>query len=395
MMRGMTILVFLAAYSAAFAQVPITERPVVYQIPGMEKVQVKKGVVYKTVNDTSLALDIYYPPGFDNKTKLPLVIFVNGAGIPDIPNWRVYQDWAKLAAVSGLIAINYQSRPGRSFMDSDELIAYVRSHADALHVNANRIGLWCCSANVTVGLPILMQADRTYLKCGVVYYGSAQLESMRTDLPILYVRSGLDGANINLGIEHTIRHMVEVECDLTYIQYAEGQHAFDILDDTDRSRQIIRQTIEFFTYNLTKPDAPVRMLTAKRFQTFIEQGDTARAFTEYRNFVQYIRAAGTYHPFYTWAINENGLTAMAYQFLQSRKTKEALTLFGMITNLYPESPNAFDSMADAYEADGQNELAVAHAQKALDLLPKAANLNENFKNGIRQSAEDKIKRLRR
>lgn len=389
------LITFVSALAHVSAQVPITERPLVYQQPGMDKVHIRKNVVYKTANDTALAMDIYYPPGFDNKTKRPVVIFNNGVGSLDLLNWRAYTDWARLCAVNGLIAVNYQSRQGRAFIDSEDLITYVRNNAGALNIDADRIGLWTCSANTGVGLPIMMQPDRTYIKCGVVYYGSAQLQTMRTDLPILYVRSGLDGTQINTGIEYTIRHMTEVECDLTFVHYAEAQHAFDILDDTERSRQVIRQTLEFFTYNLTKPDVPVRPLTAKRFLKLIEQGDTARAFSDYRTFVKYIRQAGTYSPFYTWAINENGLVGTGYQLLQNKKTKEALAVFSINVESFPGSPNAYDCLSDAYEADGQTKLAVVNAQKALDLLATATNLNENFKNGIRRSAEDKIKRLKK
>lgn len=381
--------------SAIVAQIPVTQLPLVYQIPEMSKVEIKKGIVYKTVNDTALSLDVYYPASFDKKSKLPVVIFNNGVGSLDLLNWRVYADWAKLIAANGLIAINYQSLQGRTFQDSEDLLTYVRSHASELNIDGERIGLWTCSANVTVGLPLMMQPERTYIRSGVIYYGSAQLQTMRTDFPVLYVRSGLDAANINTGIEHTVRHMTEVECDLTFIHYAEGQHAFDIVDDNERSRQIIRQTVDFFVYNLKKPSPAMRPLTAKRFKTLIEQGDTTKAFQEYRNFLKYIQSVGTYHPFFTWALNENGLIGIAYQLLQNKKNKEALTIFLINTGIHPESPNAFDSLADAYEADGQNELAVRTAQKALDLLAKATNLNENFKRGIQTSAEDKIKRLKK
>lgn len=391
---ALLLIAFFSALTDASAQVPITERPLVYQQSGMDKVHIRKNVVYKTANDTALAMDIYYPPGFDKKNKRPVVIFNNGVGSLDLLNWRAYTDWARLAAVNGLIAVNYQSRQGRAYTDTEDLIAYVRTNASALNIDADRIGMWTCSANTGVGLPIMMQPDNTYIKCGVVYYGSAQLQTMRTDLPILYVRSGLDGAQINTGIEYTIRHMTEVECDLTFIHYAEGQHAFDILDENDRSRQIIRQTIDFLTYNLNRPE-PVKTLTAKRFLKLVEQGDTARAFSEYRAFVKYIRQAGTYNPFYTWAINENSLVGAGYQLLQNKKSKEALAVFSINVESFPGSPNAYDCLSDAYEADGQTELAVMHAQKALDLLAKATNLNENFKNGIRRSAEDKIKRLKK
>ena len=35
----------------------------------------------------------------------------------------------------------------------------------------------------------------------------------------------------------------------------------------------------------------------------------------------------------------------------------------------PNSPNVYDSLADAYLAGGQKDLARHNAQKALDLLP--------------------------
>ncbi len=390
--KGSCILFFLSA--TLCAQVPITERPLVYQTSDMQKVQIKTGVVYKTAGDTALSLDIYYPPEFDKRTKRPVVIFNNGVGSPELPRWRAYTDWARLIAASGLIAVNYQSRQGRAFVDTEDLIAYVRTHGDELRLDADRIGLWTCSANTGVGLPLMMQQEKSFIQCGVVYYGSAQLQTMRTDLPVLYVRSGLDGLGINTGIEYTIRHMTEVECDLTFIHYPEGQHAFDIFDDNDRSRQIIRQTVEFFTTNLNRP-ARIKTVTARQFLKLIEQGDTARAFSEYRSFVKYIRQAGTYSPFYTWAINENGLVGAGYQLLQNKKNKEALAVFMMNAESFPTSPNAYDCLADAYEASAQNELAVTYAQKALDLLAATPALNENFKNGIRRSAEDKIKRLKK
>ena len=94
-----------------FAQ-PVIERPVVYQVPAMNKVITREKIEYSKVNDTSLTMDIYYPPGFDKNKLLPVVIFNNGVGVMDLPQWRVYRDWAKLMAAHGLIAINYQSRRG-------------------------------------------------------------------------------------------------------------------------------------------------------------------------------------------------------------------------------------------------------------------------------------------
>ncbi|NUM76877.1 hypothetical protein HUU40_21150, partial [candidate division KSB1 bacterium] len=120
----------------------VTEMPVVYQLPGMDKVIVKKDLTYKTVDGVALKMDVYYPPNLEKSQKLPLVIFNNGVGAMQIPQWRVYQDWAKLTALSGMIAVNYQSRQGAAFEDTDDLINHIRSNASSLQIDENRIGIW-------------------------------------------------------------------------------------------------------------------------------------------------------------------------------------------------------------------------------------------------------------
>src|SRR5688572_28070463 len=88
-----------------YGQVDPTKAPLVLQLPGMQNASVQKGLKYKTINDTLLTFNIYYPPGFDKKSILPLVIFNNGVGINELPEWKVYDDWARLVAFHGMIAV--------------------------------------------------------------------------------------------------------------------------------------------------------------------------------------------------------------------------------------------------------------------------------------------------
>jgi hypothetical protein len=60
---------------------------------------------------------------------------------------------------------------------------------------------------------------------------------------------------------------------------------------------------------------------------------------------------------------------------------------------YPNSPNAYDSLSDAYLADGQRDLALQNAKKAVELLAKDTSDTEQRRNGIRDNAEQKIKQL--
>ncbi|MGH7599603.1 MAG: hypothetical protein ACREOI_24875 [bacterium] len=374
----------------------VIQRPVVYRLPAMETVIVKKDVVYKTVDGVSLKMDVYYPPQLGKTDKLPLVIFTNGVGALEIPQWRVYQDWARLAAASGLIAVNYQSRPNAAFKDSEDLLEYLRKNADTLQIDENRIGLWTCSGNVNVGLPLVMQANRPYIRCAVIYYGMANVQTFRQKLPLLLVRAGQDSYSLNKAIDEFVKNALARELNLEFINYLEGQHAFDILDDNDRSRKIIKQTLDFLITHLTaKDEAPTSgetVLTATTFYNMMAQGQSDNALQLYRQ----AREKFTGHPFYHWVMQENGLNDLGYQLLQNNKGKEALEVMKLNVANHPSSPNVFDSLGDIYEATGDTAMAIQNSEKVLELLRSdGAALPENFRNAIQESAEGKLHRLKK
>ena len=60
---------------------------------------------------------------------------------------------------------------------------------------------------------------------------------------------------------------------------------------------------------------------------------------------------------------ETALNLLGYQLLQEGKTKQAIELFKLNTEAYPTSANTYDSLGDAYLADGQNDLALQGVAK--------------------------------
>jgi hypothetical protein len=60
---------------------------------------------------------------------------------------------------------------------------------------------------------------------------------------------------------------------------------------------------------------------------------------------------------------------------------------------FPESPNAYDSLSDAYLADGQKELARQNAKKALELQAFDTTDTQARRNAIRDNAQLKLKQL--
>lgn len=84
---------------------------------------------------------------------------------------------------------------------------------------------------------------------------------------------------------------------------------------------------------------------------------------------------------------------IGYEHLQAGDTKGAVEIMKLNAAAYPESPNVYDSLSDAYLADGQNDLALENAKKVLALIPSDTADQEQRRNAIKASAEQKVKQL--
>jgi tetratricopeptide (TPR) repeat protein len=398
-MQRISFLLILVFISCNLMAQPVTLRPIAYQVPEMSKVRVVENIEYRKVNDTSLKLDIYYPPGFDKKKNLPVVIFNNGVGSMDLLKWRVYQDWAKLIAANGMIAVNHQGRPSRSTVMDDciAVLDYLRAHARELNIDADKMGIWTCSANSRVGTMLALRPGRPYIRTLVTYYGAFDsIGQLRQDVPTLVVRAGLDAQGLNMGIENFMQDAMKQDIRVELINYLEGIHAFDIYDKSDESISIIKRTVEFLKKHLTQPIAASdeRILTNRNFMWMMNSGQSNEAIAAFRKAVVKNRADTAFQPFYNAVIREDVLNQNAYWLLRNGKQPEALQTFKLMVETYPASANAHDGLADAYEALGNKAEALSNAEKSLQLLENDRNTNEQTKAAIKRSAEDKIKRLK-
>src|SRR5262249_2282347 len=62
---------------------------------------------------------------------------------------------------------------------------------------------------------------------------------------------------------------------------------------------------------------------------------------------------------------EAELNTLGYQLLQMKKMNEAIRVFQLNVEAYPQSGNAYDSLAEAYMLNGDKQLAIANYQKSL------------------------------
>ncbi len=92
------------------------------------------------------------------------------------------------------------------------------------------------------------------------------------------------------------------------------------------------------------------------------------------------------------SVAEGRLNALGYALLSRDEFKGAIAIFRVNTQLYPDSANTYDSLAEAHMKAGDRKQAIALYRKALEVLPRDKS-PESVKEGVRASATSKLKEL--
>jgi acetyl esterase/lipase len=257
---------------------------IVYAIPEMASVTVRRDVPYRATESGAFTFDVYYPPGAAAADRRPAVLIVYGysdAGMPNVFG-RTFKElgqtvsWARLIAASGLVAILYSNR--EPVGDVQAVLDHVRDHAADLGIDNTRLGLWAASANVPLALWLLMQPNWREVRCAVLHCGymldlngatsvtdmqkkfpfanpgaGKSLDDVRNDVPLLIVRAGRDQFGVNQSLDDFIVGALQRDLPVRMINHAGAPHAFDVFEDSEASREIIRDMLRFMQVHLSGP----------------------------------------------------------------------------------------------------------------------------------------------
>jgi CubicO group peptidase (beta-lactamase class C family) len=116
----------------------------------------------------------------------------------------------------------------------------------------------------------------------------------------------------------------------------------------------------------------------------LEAGKLDAALSGYRR----LREANPADP----SVAEERLNALGYAFLTRDEHKAAIGIFLLNTQLYPDSANTYDSLAEAHMKQGDRKQAIALYRKALDALARDKS-PESVKESVRASSTAKLKEL--
>jgi acetyl esterase/lipase len=265
----------------------ISKKTVVLRIPGVDDVRVERGVGYQATDAGALTMDIYRPPGRRDVGPTPAVVIV--AGYPD-PGFEAALgckfkemgssvSWGRLIAASGMAAITYTNRDPAA--DVHTLLRYVRRHAIELGIDADKLGLWAASGNVPLALSVLMGEGADSVRCAVLCYGytldaggsdavasaagawgfanpcaGKPVADLRRDVPLFVARAGRDELpGLNATLDRFASDALRHNLPLTLVNHPAAPHAFDLLDDSETTREVIRRTLAFMRFHLLGANA--------------------------------------------------------------------------------------------------------------------------------------------
>lgn len=261
----------------------LRSKRVVYTRPGMDRTVVARDVAYKQVDGITLHADVYRPPG---SRDVPIVVCVAGSGpfhiLKDIKDHGVYRSYGEILAASGFGAITFNHRSPHEHglpavaSDVDDLVAWARRVAPDYHLDATRIALWAFSGGPPFGFRSALRDTPAYLRCLVSYYGVLDFRHVQEEMgfgpdedptefspaasigyhaasipPVFIAKAGLDQPWLNESIDRFVVEALRRNLTLDLMSHPEGRHAFDILDDDPRSREIIRSTLAFLSAHLS------------------------------------------------------------------------------------------------------------------------------------------------
>ncbi|MCB8960595.1 MAG: alpha/beta hydrolase [Ardenticatenales bacterium] len=263
---------------------------VVLELPGMAAIQPSHQLIYQEVAGTAYGCDVYLPPSHQPGQLHPTILFVHGEGpaeiLFDAKDWGQYVSWGQLAAASGFAGVTFTHRSSGWFQrlpdveaDLNACLAFLRDNATTCGLNLDQLVVWVCSGGTPAVVSTLLRNRPAGLRALIACYGRLALDPIAAQIdpplpatalarysanaaldeldpagppPLLLVRCGADELpGVNDSIDAFTAAALARNIPLELINYPAGVHGFDISNDTDAARQIIRRILTFASAQTT------------------------------------------------------------------------------------------------------------------------------------------------
>lgn len=148
----------------------------------------------------------------------------------------------------------------------------------------------------------------------------------------------------------------------TIVRFPNQKDLIVMLDNTSQGGNVERLERELQNILFDQPYNLPKMSFVDSVFQLINQRGVAAGLELYRT----LKA----RPQKDYDFTEPELNRLGYQLLQTKKVNEAIEIFKLNVEAYPQSANTYDSLAEAYAETGNKELAILNYKKSVELNPE-------------------------
>lgn len=208
-------------------------------------------------------IDLYLP---QTTGPRPAVLFVHGGPVPvDLRptprDWPVYQGYGSLSAARGVVGVTIDHRlhdPAGYALAAADVEDAVRTIRADPRVDPDRLAIWFFSGGGLL-LADWLSRSPSWLRCVAATYPllaplpgwnvdprfrPAEAVSAPGTPPIVLTRVGRERPPLAEAVEAFILAARAAGARLTIVDVPNGRHSFDMLDDTDESRDAVTQAFD-------------------------------------------------------------------------------------------------------------------------------------------------------
>ena len=157
-------------------------------------------------------------------------------------------------------------------------------------------------------------------------------------------------------------------------RYVDDQHLIVLLNNTGGTNlDEMSTSIGRILYG--EPYDPPKKSIARTLYKTMREKSLEAAISQYRELKKASPLGFDFRP--------TELNQLGYALLQAERTEDAIKVFQLNVEAYPEYANGYDSLAEAYAAKGEKDLAIKNFAKSLELDPANSNAVERLRQLIK------------
>ncbi len=158
-------------------------------------------------------------------------------------------------------------------------------------------------------------------------------------------------------------------------RYVDDQHLIVLLNNTG-STNLGEMSTAIGRILYGEPYDPPKKSIARKLYEAVREKSLEAAISQYRELKKASPQVFDFEP--------EELNQLGYTLLQAERIDDAIKIFQLNIEAYPEYANGYDSLAEAYAAKGEKSLAIKNYAKSLELDPSHASAVEKLNQLIKE-----------